>query len=159
MCDYFGYKGEEPVASSTSGAPPSATPSQQPPGWKFMPTSLVPVDPSTFTDPPEFASGGEGPSSTGAKGPKEQLLSPYQTCADGVKPSSDQKRWSRTGLATEYLPPHEDDLYSCPLPQCHYKRQNIDTVCIHIRRHLNIAIQCHYYLKRFWDSEGWLKHT
>ena len=159
ICDYFGYKGEEPVASSTSAVPPAATPSQQPSGRKFVPTSLVPVDPSTFTDPPEFASGGEGPTSSGTKGPKEPLLTPYQTCADGVKPSSDQKRWSRTGLATEYLPPHEDDLYSCPLPQCDYKRQNIDTVCIHIRRHLNIAIQCHYCLKRFWGSEGWLKHT
>ena len=91
MCNYIGYKGEEPVASSTSAAPPAATPSQQPPGWKFVPTSLVPVDPSTFTDPPEFASGGEGPSSSGARGPKEQLLTLYQTCADGVKPSSDQK--------------------------------------------------------------------
>ena len=63
------------------------------------------------------------------------------------------------GLASEYLPPHEDDLYSCPLPQCDYKRQNIDTVCIHIPRHLNIAIKYHYCRKLFWGSEGWLKHT
>ena len=160
MCDYFGYKGEEPVASTTSTVPPPTTaaqPTSGTSGRQFVPTSLMPVDPSTFLDPPEFGSGGEGPS--GTRGPKEQLLTPYQTCADGVKPSSEQKRWSRTGLAAEYLPPHDDDLYSCPLPQCNYKRQNIDTVCIHIRRHLNIAIQCHYCRKLFWGSEGWLKHT
>ena len=159
MCDYFGYKGEEPVASTTSTTPSGAPSSQPAAGRPFVPTSLVPVDPSTLVDPPEFTSGGEGPSTSGAPAPKEQLLSPYQTCADGVKPSSDPKRWSRTGLATEYLPPHDDDLYSCPLPQCDYRRQNIDTVCIHIRRHLNISIQCHYCLKRYWGSEGWLKHT
>ena len=143
MCDYFGYKGEEPVASTTSTVPPPTTaaqPTSGTSGRQFVPSSLMPVDPSIFLDPPEFGSGGEGPS--GTRGPKEQLLTPYQTCADGVKPSSEQKRWSRTGLAAEYLPPRDDDLYSCPLPQCNYKRQNIDTVCIHIRRHLNIAIQC-----------------
>ena len=122
MCDYFGYKGEEPVASTTS-ATPSGVPVPQPAaGRVFTPTSLVPMDPSKLVDTPEFASGGEGPSTSSVPAPREQLLTPYQTCADGVKPSSDQKRWSRTGLATEYLPPHENDLYACPLPQCDYKR-------------------------------------
>ena len=55
MCDYFGYKGEEPVASTTSTAPPYAAPTQPAPGAssrKFVPTSLMPVDPSTFLNPP-----------------------------------------------------------------------------------------------------------
>ena len=55
MCDYFGYKGEEPVASTTNTAPPSAAPSQPVPGafsHKFVPTSLMPVDPSTFLNRP-----------------------------------------------------------------------------------------------------------
>ena len=48
MCDYFGYKGEEPVASTTSTAPSGVPASQPATGRSFTPTSLVPVDPSTL---------------------------------------------------------------------------------------------------------------
>ena len=54
MCDYYGYKGEEPVASTTSTVPPptiAAQPTSGTSGRQFVPTSLMPVDPSTFLDP------------------------------------------------------------------------------------------------------------
>ena len=63
-------------------------------------------------------------------------------------------------MADEYNPPLVDELYSCPFPTCKFQpRQNIDTVCAHIRRHLYISIKCHHCPKLYWGSEGWLKHT
>ena len=64
------------------------------------------------------------------------------------------------GLAKEFNPKFENDVYHCPFPHCDYTpRQNIDSVCTHIRQHLNISLQCHYCSKLYWGSEGWLKHT
>ena len=64
------------------------------------------------------------------------------------------------GLALEYEPISENKLYKCPFTNCDYQpRQNLDSVCTHVRHHLNVAIQCHFCMKIYWSSEGWLKHT
>ena len=52
-----------------------------------------------------------------------------------------------------------DENYSCPFPLCDFTpRQKFDAVATHIRRHLNIAIQCHYCNRLFWSCAGWTKH-
>ena len=81
--------------------------------------------------------------------------------AAGFKPSTDQRRWSHTGLAADYQPRkmEGDENYSCPFPLCDFApRQKFDAVATHIRRHLNIAIQCHYCNRLFWSCAGWTKH-
>ena len=159
MEDLFGYKEVEESVVTSSGAtaaPPKAPPVPVPP-VNVIASSLLPKNPAAYQTTPiegsglEVTSGPKGPSATGT---------PYSTCAKGILPSSDQRRWSRTGLADEYNPVLADDVYSCPFPQCPFQpRQNIDTVCAHIRRHLNISIKCHHCPKLYWGSEGWLKHA
>ena len=64
--------------------------------------------------------------------------------------------------ASEYYPTREegDDDYGCPFKKCDFlPKQKLDLVCTHIRRHLNICINCHYCTKSFWSIEGWKKHT
>ena len=80
--------------------------------------------------------------------------------AVGFKPCGNPKRWSRTGLANDYEPKRvEGEIYSCPFPLCNYTpKQKFDAVATHIRRHLNIASQCHYCDKLFWSCAGWTKH-
>ena len=75
------------------------------------------------------------------------FLSAEASNAVAFKPSMDQRHWSRTGLAADYQPckMEGDENYSCPFPLCNFApRQKFDAVATHIRRHLNIAIQCHY---------------
>ena len=154
MEDIFGYKEvEDPTVTTTSGATaaPTAPPSVTP--VNVIASSLLPRNLATFLTAPssEASTASGGPSST---------ATPYSTCAKGILPSSDQRRWSRTGLAEEYNPTLTDEVYSCPFPACVFQpRQNIDTVCAHIRRHLNISIKCHHCHKLYWGSEGWLRHT
>ena len=81
--------------------------------------------------------------------------------AAGFKPSTDHRRWSHTGLAADYQPRkmEGDENYSCPFPLCDFVPcQKFDAVATHIRRHLNIAIQCHYCDRLFWSCAGWTKH-
>ena len=88
-------------------------------------------------------------------------VSPEATNATGFKPGTNSKRWSRTGLAEEYHPRgvQGEDKYSCPFPGCDYSpTQKFDTVATHIRRHLNIAIECHHCGRKFWSMTGWTKH-
>ena len=99
--------------------------------------------------------------SSNNEGPNGSLPSAEASKAIGFKPSTDQRRWSRTGLALEYQPRkmEGEENYSCPFPLCDFTpRQKFDAVVTHIRHHLNIAIQCHYCNRLFWSCAGWTKH-
>ena len=153
MGDFFGYWEPSDAAPSDSAA---VSKEQAPAG---LSSSMRPKDPLAYQTIPNLGSGPEfaGPS----KGPQHTLPSPYQAGAKGVKPGVNQKKWSRTGLTAEFQPLsiEGEDLYKCPFPNCDFTpHQNIDTVAAHIRRHLNIAISCHYCNKLFWGSEGWHRH-
>ena len=146
MEDIFSYKDVQ------QGTPSSST--QQP-----VPSTSghLPMDPQAFLTTPDIGSGLE---TIGARGPRLPLPNPYAAGARAIRPGSDQKRWSHTGLAKEFNLKFEDDLYHCPFPRCDYTpRQNINSVCTHIHQHLNISLQCHYCTKLYWGLEGWLKHT
>ena len=153
MMDLFGYPaGPDPqpstLASTTAPAPSSSIPPVAP---------LLPTDPSLYKTIPDFGSGSEAP---GPKGTRPALPSPYVSGAKAILPASDNRQWSCTSLASEYEPSIVNDLYKCPFESCDYQpRQNLDSVCTHVRCHLNVAIQCHYCSKIYWSSEGWLKHT
>ena len=160
LTDLFGYPSEvtAPVsatapsagASASASAPPTAPP-------KSMTSGLLPTDPSLYKTIPDIGSGSEAP---GSRSLRPSLPNPYISGAKAILPSSDNKRWSRTGLASEYEPISVNELYKCPFTNCDYQpRQNLDSVCTHVRRHLNVAIQCHFCSKIYWSSEGWLKHT
>ena len=87
---------------------------------------------------------------------------PSSTNAVAFKPGRDAKKWTKTGLAMEYLPTKSDgqEEYGCPFPACDFApRQKLDLVCTHIRRHLNICVSCHHCEKTFWSIEGWKKHS
>ena len=159
MEDIFGYKEVEESVVTSSGtavATPLAPPASVTP-VNVIASALLPKNPVAYQTTPSGGSGSEV--SSGPKGPNA-TGTPYSSCAKCILPSSDQRRWSRTGLADEYNPILTDEVYRCPFPQCLFQpRQNIDTVCAHIRRHLNISIQCHHCHKLYWGSEGWLKHT
>ena len=96
----------------------------------------------------------------GSRSLRSTLPTPYISGAKAILPSSDNKRWFRTRLASEYEPISVNELYKCPFTNCDYQpRQNLDSVCTHVHCHLNVAIQCHFCSKIYWSSEGWLKHT
>ena len=91
--------------------------------------------------------------------PRAEYVSPALTKATVFKPGVEEKFWSRTGLAKEYMPCVKEGKYSCPLCPSYEPRSNLDTVVTHIRRdHLNISIGCYYCDKSFFSSEGWKKH-
>ena len=93
--------------------------------------------------------------------PKTSTASPEATNATGFKPGKLSKKWSRTGLVTEYQPRSVsgEDKYYCPFPGCDYiPTQKFDTAATHVCRHLNIAIECHHCPKKFWSMTGWTKH-
>ena len=120
-------------------------------------TLLLPTNPAMYKTLPDFGSGSEAP---GPKGARPALPNPYVSGAKAVLPSSGSRRWSCKGLASEDEPSIENDLYKCPFENCDYQpHQNLDSVCTHVRCHLNVAIQCYYCSKIYWSSEGWLKHT
>ena len=158
LMDLFGYPSDPtaqvsstaPSASASTGAPTTAPP-------KPSDSGLLPTDPALYKTIPDIGSGSEAP---GSKSIRPSLLNPYISGAKVILPSSDNKRWSHTGLASEYEPISENELYKCPFTNCDYQpRQNLDSVCTHVHRHLNVAIQCHFCTKIYWSSEGWLKHT
>ena len=151
LTDLFGYPSAPDPQPSTSAPTATAlvTASTIPPI-----TPLLPTDPSMYKT---FGSRSEAP---GPKGTWPALPNPYVSGAKAVFPSSDNCIWSHTGLASEYEPSIENDLYKCPFENCDYQpHQNLDSVCTHVCHHLNVAIQCHYCSKIYWSSEGWLKHT
>ena len=120
MEDIFGYK--EVQQGTPSLSTPQATP---------LATAPLPTDPKAFLMTPDISSGSEA---VGTRGPRASLPNPYATGARTIQPGSDQKRWSQTGLAKEFNPKFEDGIYHCPFPHCDYTpRQNIDSVCTHIR--------------------------
>ena len=144
LTDLFGYPSE--VTAPISTALP-----------KSMTSGLLPTDPSLYKTIPDIGSSSEAP---GSRSLRPSLPNPYISGAKAILPSSDNKRWSRTGLASEYEPTSVNELYKYPFTNCDYQpRQNLDSVCTHVRRHLNVAIQCHFCNKIYWSSEGWLKHT
>ena len=153
MGDFFGYQDSVPTHSDLTAAPP------EPILATSLPSAIRPKDPSAYQTLPDIESGPEYVSPS--KGPLLALPTPYQAGAKGVKPSTNQKHWSHTVLAAEFhlVSVEGEDLYKCPFLNCNFTpRQNIDTVAAHIRRHLNLAISCHYCNKLFWGSEGWHRH-
>ena len=85
---------------------------------------------------------------------------PLSTHAQIFKLGPDEKHWSRTGLAKEYMPQSKEGKYLCPLCPQYEGRSNIDTVSTHVRRdHLNISLGCHFCDEAFFSSEGWKKHN
>ena len=138
-----------PSASASAGAPPAVPPIPSA-------TGLLPTDPALYKTIADIGSGLEA---SGSKNNRPSLPNPYISGAKAILPSSDNKRWSHTDLASEYEPISENNLYKCPFTNCNYQpRQNLDSVCTHVRRHLNVAIQCHFCTKIYWSSKGWLKH-
>ena len=118
--DIFGYK--EVQQGTPSLSTPQATP---------LATAPLPTDPKAFLTTPDIGSGSE---TFGTCGPWASLPNPYAAGACTIWPGSDQKRWSRTGLAKEFNPKFDDDVYHCPFPCCDYTpRQIIDSMCTHIR--------------------------
>ena len=88
-----------------------------------------------------------------------EYVSPALSKATVFKPGVEEKFWSRTGLAKEYMPLVKEGKYSCPLCPSYDPRSNLDTVATHIRRdHLNVSIGCYYCDQSFFSSEGWKKH-
>ena len=158
LTDLFGYPSDLTAPASSMAPSASAStsaPSPAPP--KPTALGLLPTDPALYKTIPDIGSGSEAP---GSRSLRPSLPTPYTSGAKAILPSSDNKRWSRTGLASEYEPISENELYKCPFGNCDYQpRQNLDSVCTHVRRHLNVAIQCHFCSKIYWSSEGWLKHT
>ena len=153
MGDFFGYQDSVPTPSDLAAPPSLPVPATT------LSAAIHPTDPAAYQTFPNIGSGLEyaGPS----KGPQLTLPTPYQVGAKGVKPGTNQKRWSRMGLSLEFQPVsvEGEDLYKCPFLECNFTpHQNIDTVACHIRRHLNLSISCHYCNKLFWGSEGWLCH-
>ena len=153
LMDLFGYPSTpDPQPSTLAPTATAPTASTAPPA-----TPLLPTNPAMYKTLLDFGSRSEVP---GPKGTQPALPNPYVSEAKAVLPSSDSHRWSRTGLASEYEPSIENDLYKCPFEHCDYQPcQNLNSVCTHVRHHLNVAIQCHYCSKIYWSSEGWLKHT
>ena len=153
LTDLFGYPSTlNPQLSTSAPTATALTASTAPPATPLLQTNLA-----MYKTIPDFGSGSEAP---GPKGTRPALPNPYVSWAKAVLPSSDSHRWSCTGLASEYEPSIENDLYKCPFEHCDYKpRQNLDSVCTHVCHHLNVAIQCHYCSKIYWSSEGRLKHT
>ena len=102
MEDIFGYKDtQQPTPSSSTSQPAPMT------------SGLLPMDPAAFLTTPDIRSGSK---TTGARGPRASLLNPYASGAKAVRPGSDQKRWSCTGLVKEFNPKFSDDVYHCPFP-------------------------------------------
>ena len=88
-----------------------------------------------------------------------EYVSPALSKATVFKPGVEEKFWSRTGLAKEYMPHVKEGKYSCPLCPSYDPRSNLDMVATHIRRdHLNVSIGCYYCDQFFFSSEGWKKH-
>ena len=74
-------------------------------------------------------------------------------------PGVEEKFWSRTGLAKEYMPHVKEGKYSCPMCPSYEPRSNLDTVVTHISRdYLNLSTGCYYCEQSFFSSEGWKKH-
>ena len=152
LTDLFGYPSTPDPQPSTSAPTATALTASTAP----LATPLLPIDCAMYKTLLDFGSGSEAP---GPKGTRPALPNPYVSGAKAVLPSSDSHRWSHTGLASEYEPSIENDLYKCPFEHCDYQpHQNLDSVSTHVRCHLNVAIQCHYCSKIYWSSEGWLKH-
>ena len=130
LMDLFGYPSTLDPQPSTSAPTATALTASTAP----LATPLLLTDPAMYKTLPDFGSGSEAP---GPKGTRPALPNPYVSRAKAVLPSSDK----------------------CPFEHCDYQpRQNLDSVCTHVYRHLNVAIQCHYCSKIYWSSEGWLKH-
>ena len=88
-----------------------------------------------------------------------EYISPTLSKATVFKPEVEEKFWSHTGLAKEYMPGFKEGKYSCPMCPSYEPRSNLDTVATHIRRdHLNVSIGCYYCEQSFVSSEGWKKH-
>ena len=91
--------------------------------------------------------------------PRAKYISPALTKVTVFKPGVEEKFWSHTRLAKEYMPHVKEGKYSCPLCPSYKPRSNLDTVVTHIRRdHLNVSIGCYYCNQSFFSSEGWKKH-
>ena len=82
--------------------------------------------------------------------------SPKTMGAKPFKPGRENKTWSRTGLAAEFVPKkvEDDEKYHCSFPTCQFPpKQKLDTMVTHIQRdHLNICLACHYCGTLFWSS-------
>ena len=133
MGDFFGYQDSVPTPSDLAAPPTKSTPSTEPAQACSLPTAMHPQDPSAYQTLPDIGSGPEY--AAPSKGPQPTLPTPYQAGAKGVKPGTNQKCLSRTGLSEEFQPVsvEGEDLYKCPFPNCDFTpRQNIDTVACHI---------------------------
>ena len=97
MEDIFGYKEvDEPAVSSSdvTTAPvtaPQTVPVSSAP-LNVLASSILPKNPAAFQTIPDIGSGSEAPS--GSRGGFSANATPYSTCAKGILPSSDQRRWS-----------------------------------------------------------------
>ena len=103
------------------------------------------------------------PSAAGSRSESESShVSPKTTGATPFKPGREPKAWSRTGLASDFVPKKVEDYekYHCSFPLCQVPpKQKLDTMATHIRRdHLNICLACHYCDTLFWSSVSWTKH-
>ena len=103
------------------------------------------------------------PSAPGSRSESESShVSPKTTGATPFKPGREPKAWSRTGLASDFVPKkvEDDEKYHCSFPLCQVPpKQKLDTMATHIRRdHLNICLACHYCDTLFWSSVSWTKH-
>ena len=103
------------------------------------------------------------PSAAGSRFESESShVSPKTTGATPFKPGREPKAWSRTGLASDFVPKKvgDDEKYHCSFPLCQVPpKQKLDTMATHIRRdHLNICLACHYCDTLFWSSVSWTKH-
>ena len=96
MGDFFGYQDSVPTPSDLAAPPTKSTPSTEPTQAPSLPAAMHPKDPSAYQTLPDIGSGPEY--AAPSKGPQPTLPTPYQAGAKGVKPGTNQKRWSRTGL-------------------------------------------------------------
>ena len=88
-----------------------------------------------------------------------EYVSPALSKATVFKLRVEEKFWSRTGLAKEYMPRVKEGKYSCPLCPSYDSISNLDMVATHIRRdHLNVLIGCYYCDQSFFSSECLKKH-
>ena len=115
MEDIFGYKYVQQGTPSSTQQPVPST------------SGNLPTDPQAFLTTPDISSGSE---TIGARGPQSSLPNPYAAGARAIRPGSDQKRWSCTGLAKEFNLKFEDDIYHCPSPNVTMHHDKTLTLCV-----------------------------
>ena len=150
----FGYSSSDDVASEANDTAPSAETGLVEELY-FQTQQAVANIAQASTAKPSATGGGD----VNKPQTHTEYVSPALTKATVFKPGVEEKFWSRTGLAKEYMPRVKEGKYSCPLCPSYEPRSNLDTVATHIRRdHLNVSIGCYYCDQSFFSSEGSKKH-